>query len=131
MNFSQAFSWQNLLDTSSLPNNTSMIVMAVVFGLLILLGAAVALLVQGEMRKVTSPFVPALLTGGVLGLINLFAWYEGLPGLGTRFFLLLVALVTVVWLSILLALMIRRLPKIRQESETNKRFEKYLPKPKS
>ena len=83
-----------------------------------------------EIKKITNRFFYTFLLGGVLGLIYLFSRFEGLPWLGSRFFLMLVVTMIVTWLAVDLISILIYLKVHSSEEENEKKYRQYLPKPK-
>lgn len=121
----QADFWFNGTPT---PHTNMYIPLAVVFALLIIGGAALIIFAKGDFRKLAGKYIMPLLSGGILGFIALFARYEELPWLASRFFLGLVMMIFLIWILILLLWSASYVPRYLSEKERKERFEKYLPK---
>ena len=100
----------------------------IVFGLLVVAGLFISIFVKGDMRKILRGYITPLLSGGILGNIHLFARYEGLPWLASRFFLIIVSVAFLAWLVALAVRLPRYLPKLNEEKRTQARYDRYLPK---
>ncbi len=62
----------------------------------------------------------------VIGLFLLFFFYEAIPFLSARFWLLLWGLGMMVWLFFIGKILVK-IPKIRQKIKEEKEFRKYIP----
>lgn len=65
---------------------------------------------------------------GITGLLLIFFRWQAIPYLGSRFFMILLALVFVIWGLYILYFRLRVLPKEIANLETRKKFEMYLPR---
>jgi len=129
MDFTTIFS-KNFLFASSLDTKNQLTIpLLVIFGLMIIL-AVVITLQKAETKKIVGGFFIPLVSTGVLGLIYLFSRYESLPYFSSRFFLVLVVVMFLVWNIILLIRTIRFVPKHLSHKKIEDRYQKYLPKPK-
>jgi len=104
--------------------------LTIVFGVLVIAGLAIALLLQGELKKLWHRFFPALLIPGIIGFVYLFGRYEQLPYLASRFTLALILLSFFVWTFILLLWSAKNVPGYIKNKQTEENFNKYLPKKK-
>lgn len=93
---------------------------------------AVAILIRFSKQdnKIKARQFYGYITGGILGLIYLFARHEGLPYLSARIVLLVVVAGLLTWFIYLAIWMARYIPKKREEEEKEEKFKKYLPKSK-
>ncbi len=117
-----------LFGVQKMENVGGVIILLVVFSLFILLGTTISLFAPKKFKDVFTKYVPPFLTVGILGVIYVFARYEGLPGLGTNFFLLLLCVSFVIWVIIVSVWAFRFLPKHIKTQKTEERYKKYLPK---
>ena len=129
MTLATFFSKSYLFDPNPSVSSKLYIPLLAVFGLMIVL-AIVVVLQKSEVKKIVGGFFTPLLSTGVLGLIYLFARYEGLAYLSSRFFLVLIATMFIVWEVILLVKTIQFIPKHLDSKKTEDRYKKYLPKAK-
>ena len=127
--FLQIFTAKFLFENPT-PHTNFMIGLAIFFGILVVAGILVALLVRGESKKIWGRFVKPFLTVGILGLVHLFARYESLPWLNTRFFAELLFAIFFIWLLVIVIMLSKFMPKYMKEKEVAQRFERYLPKAK-
>lgn len=129
MTLSTIFSNNYLFDPNPTATSKLYIPLLLVFGLMIILSIVISLQ-KPEVKKIVGGFFTPFISTGVLGLIYLFARYESLPYLSSRFFLVLVVVMFVVWEIILLIKTIRFAPTYLNSRKTEDRYEKYLPKAK-
>lgn len=120
----------NFLLGSWASDKSLLIVLTVVFGIMIVIAAAIRFLWAGK-NPFVSKYAPLFLTVGILGLIHTFGWYEALPWLSSRFFLLFIILLGFVWLVWLAVVLIKNWPKYQQDYKKEIKYQKYLPKAKS
>lgn len=64
---------------------------------------------------------------GFLGLIYSFFAYEGAQFLSSRFWLLIIFLIGLIWLGFILDYWLRKMPRQKKERAEKKKLEKYLP----
>ena len=102
----------------------------IVFGLMIILAVVFKLFGKGETKKISQRYFYPFLTCGILGLVYLFARYEGLPWLSVRFFLVAVLAVFAIWLIYNFVWIIKYLLVHTAAQKKNERYEQYLPRAK-
>jgi hypothetical protein len=66
------------------------------------------------------------LTNFVIGLLFLFFYYEMIPFLSSRFWLILWTIGDLVWLFFIIKILVE-IPKIREAIAKEKEFKKYIP----
>lgn len=104
--------------------------LAIVFGLLLVL--ALILIIQLKKKekiykKLHTKIINLLLFTGFLGLVLIFFRWQQIPYLGSRFFMLVLAGVVIIWLGVIYWYRFLILPKEIEKYEKQKIFEKYLP----
>jgi len=109
----------------------ALIILAVIFGLLIVLGIFSRMKINktkdGLKIKAWRRMFHLFLTVGILGLVYLFFAWQGIALLAARFWLLILALVALVWGGFIAKYLILEVPKLRKEIEDKRKFEKYIP----
>lgn len=129
MTLKEFFSKGYLFDPVPTSQSKMYVVLLVVFSLMII--AAILISFQKEeIKKIAKKFSAAFYTIGILGLVYLFSRYEGLPGLASRFFLLLILTLFVLWMTALLIWLSRVLPQHFESKKRDEKYYKYLPKAK-
>jgi len=129
MTIAYIFSKNYLFDPNPTVTSKLYLPLLIIFGLMIVL-ATIIYLQKGEAKKIVGRFIVPFLSTGVLGLVYLFARYESLIYLSSRFFLLLIVTTFVVWDIILLVKTVRFVPQHLNSKKVEDRYKKYLPKPK-
>jgi len=129
MTLSQIFSQNYLFDINPTPQSNLYIPLLILFGLMIVLAAAISFQ-RKSIKKVVGKFFVPLLSAGVLGLIYLFARHESLPYLSSRFFLVLIICMFLAWVFILLVWSAKFIPKYMNSQKIEDRYNRYLPKAK-
>lgn len=129
MNLSTFFSQNYLFDISPTPKSKLYLPLLIIFGLMIVLSVAISFQ-RKSIKKVIGKFFVPLLSAGVLGLIYLFARHESLPYLSSRFFLMLILCLLIVWVIYLLIWSARYIPKHMSSQKIEDKYNKYLPKAK-
>jgi len=66
---------------------------------------------------------------GITGLLLIFFRWQAIPFLGSRFFMILLALVFIIWGLYIIYFRLRVLPSKIADFEREKNFKKYLPRP--
>jgi len=111
--------------------NSAVITLAVVFGLLIILSLAAWLYINktkdGLKLKGLRRLFHLFLSMGISGFIYLFFAWQGVAILASRFWLLIWAIVLVIWLLFIVKYLFKEVPKLRSEIEEKRKFAKYLP----
>ncbi|MEI7792807.1 MAG: hypothetical protein WCI57_04960, partial [Candidatus Berkelbacteria bacterium] len=96
-----------------------------------ILGAtAILTFVKGADRKIFIKYVYPFYTFGILGFLHLAARYEGLAWLSTRFTIVLIFALLIIWVAIIFIKMVRNMPKVSKQRRAEEKFNKYLPKKK-
>ena len=129
MTFTTFFSKSYLFDPTPTVTSKLYLPLLIVFGLMILLAITISFQ-KPAIKKIVGQFFTPFLSTGILGLIYLFARYESLVYLSSRFFLVLVMAIFIGWIVVLLVKIIRFVPKHINAKKIEDRYEKYLPKPK-
>lgn len=127
MDFSKIFTAKYLL--ASAPNESGLLLyFLIIFTAMVV----VAILVQfsKQDRKIKARQFYGYLTGGILGLIYVFARHEGLPYLSARIVLLVIIGGMLVWLLYLAIWMGKYVPSQNKKKSIEDRYNKYLPKSK-
>ncbi len=127
MNFTELFSTEYLFN--AVPDSSSgfTVYFLIFFVLLVVLAFVTKYLLKSEKKIRDRQFV-SFLTCGILGLFYVFARYESLPWLASRFFLLLILLTLVVWLGSITAFTVKHISKKKKQEIVDEKFTKYLPK---
>ena len=68
---------------------------------------------------------------GITGLLLIFFRWQEITYLGSRFFMLILLVVFIIWGSWVIYFSLKILPKARKEFEARQKFEKYLPRPRN
>jgi len=109
----------------------AIIILAAVFGLLIILGIISRIKVNktkdGLKIKAWRRLFHLFLTVGILGLVYLFFAWQGIALLAGRFWLLVLGLVALVWGGFITKYLLLEVPKLRKDIEEKRKFEKYIP----
>lgn len=109
----------------------AVIILAVTFGAMILAAILSTIMAKktkdGLRIKALRRLTTAGWTMGIIGLVYLFFAAEGVVLLSARFFLIIIAMVTVVWLGFILRYWVVALPRTRAEIDQKRQFNKYLP----
>jgi hypothetical protein len=113
-------------------SETTMYLPLIIVFSLTIFGSIIAKLPKdGFNKKVGARYFVPFLTIGILGFIYLFARYEGLPYLASRFFLALILLALITIIAWNFVWTIRFIPKMRAIKKNEERYKKYLPKAKA
>lgn len=99
------------------------------FGFLILVSVAIYFIKTWDLAIRMKQFY-CFLTIGILGFIYLFARYESLPWLASRFFLVLILVSLFGWIIGILIWMMKYNKKLESKKIMAERYDKYLPKAK-
>jgi hypothetical protein len=129
MDFTTIFSKNFLFGSNPSSTNKLTIPLLVIFGVVIVLSIVISLQ-KAETKKIIGSFFIPLMSTGVLGLIYLFSQYESLPYFSTRFFLMLIIAMFIIWDSVLIVKTAIFVPKHINHKKTEDRYQKYLPKAK-
>lgn len=129
MTLQYIFSQNYLFDPVPTAESRLYILLLALFALC-LIGALIVRIPGKLDRKVKNRFFYAMLIPGIAGMIYLFARYETLPWLGSRFILALILLALIVWNLILLVWVIKYIPQLKMKKIEEENFYKYLPKKK-
>jgi len=112
-------------------HNQAIIILAVAFGLLIILGIVSKVLVtktkDGLKVKGWRRLFHLSLTIGILGFVYLFFAWQGVSLLASRFWLIILGLTALVWLGFIAKYLLWDVPKLRKGIEEKRKFEKYIP----
>ncbi len=112
-------------------HNQAIIILAVAFGLLIILGIASRVLViktkDGLKVKGWRRLFHLFLTISILGFIYLFFAWQGVSLLASRFWLVILGLTALVWFGFIAKYLFWEAPKLRKNIEEKRKFEKYIP----
>lgn len=81
-------------------------------------------------RNVKSKLFSNFLTTGIIGLFLIFCRFEQLPYLGSRFLMLILFLVFIIWVLLILQYWILVAPKEIKKERKKENFTKYLPRKK-
>lgn len=127
MDFSKLFTSQYLLTSASAESRLSLYFL-ILFSVMIIV--AILLKFSRQDKRIKARQFYGYITGGILGLIYLFARHEGLPFLSARIVLLVIVGGLLIWFIYLAIWMSRYIPKTTREREREERFRKYLPKAK-
>ena len=109
----------------------ALIILAAVFGAMIVVAIISSLTVKktkdGLRIKALRRLATAGWTMGIIGFVYLFFAAEGIVLLSARFFLIIIALITIIWLAFILRYWVVALPRVRAEIDQQREFKKYLP----
>lgn len=98
--------------------------------LLIVSAIAAGLVKKGDKMKLYGRFWGALysfcLTNAVIGAVFQFFNYELVPFLSSRFWFLLWGVEMIIWAAFIVKIL-AVVPKIKEQSEKEKEFKKYIP----
>ena len=101
-----------------------------IFGLLIAASIVSRVLARGKDKlnaKGYQRLAQLFLTIGIVGYVYVFFAWQGAALLGSRFWLLILAAVTIAWLVFIIKYLIKEAPQRRQEIERKRQIEKYIP----
>lgn len=129
MNYSKVFSKAYIFNSTPSPESKLYPILLAVFGAMVLFGALILLISRKE-KTLLRRFVTPALTCGILGLIHVFGRYESLPFLATRYYLLSVIAIFIVWVAVIGIKVLRKLPTHKKMQKIELRYNKYLPKSK-
>ena len=129
MDLQYIFSQKYLFDPTPPPESKLYLRLLIFFSILIIAAITILLIKRLEKKARERQFY-CFLVCGVLGMFYLFGRYEGLPWLGSRFFLVLILLTLLAWTFYLAIWMARYLPEKKYIEQTEERYKKYLPKSK-
>lgn len=128
MSLKEFFSSEYLFKTPTY-HSKLYIPLIVIFALMIIFAILFKLLAKKSKASFAADILlKPFITGALLGYLYLFARYESLPWLSTRFFLLLILVVTLAWAFSLLIIAALAFPKVVKERTAEERYRKYLPK---
>ncbi len=130
MSFATIFSQHFLFTVPANGFSVLFIAYVVIFALLILGATAILTFVKGADRKIFIKYVYPFYTFGILGFLHLAARYEGLAWLSTRFTIVLIFALLIIWVAIIFIKMVRNMPKVSKQRRAEEKFNKYLPKKK-
>ena len=130
MTLAYIFSKNYLFDMTPPSYSRLTIYLLALFAIMILLVVYVKLMPR-NLSKIYGKLNPPLLTVGFVGLIYIFARYESLPYFSSRAFLILLALIFLVWGGIVALGISRFMKDYSQKTEIETRYNKYLPKSKT
>lgn len=129
MNYSKVFSKAYIFNSTPSPESKFYPILLAVFGAMVLFGA-LALIVSKKEKMLLTKFATPALTCGILGLIHVFGRYESLPFLATRYYLLSVIAIFIIWVVVIGVKLLRKLPSHKKMEKVELRYNKYLPKSK-
>jgi len=129
MNYSKVFSKAYIFNSTPSPESNLYPILLAVFGAMVLFGALALIVLKKEKMLLTKFATPAL-TCGILGLIHVFGRYESLPFLATRYYLLSVIAIFIIWVAVIGVKLLRGLPTHKKMEKIELRYNKYLPKSK-
>ena len=116
------------------PPNSGYLYLTVLFGAFILLALA-AWVVYGRRQKTVPVYLKMqgkvfnlFFYLGLVGLFLIFSRWQGIPYLGSRFFMLIELVIFIIWGISIIYFRFLILPKEIKEFEQRKQFEKYLPR---
>ncbi|KKW33970.1 MAG: hypothetical protein UY81_C0082G0003 [Candidatus Giovannonibacteria bacterium GW2011_GWA2_53_7] len=108
----------------------AVLMLAVIFGLALAVGL-VAMVLKKKQRGLTvagfNQLSSAGLTMGISGLLYLFFAWQGVALLGSRFWILVWVIITVIWSALIIRYFTVTIPKRIKENLKKQRFEKYIP----
>jgi len=107
---------------------------AIFFGILILAAVALQILAKRQSKtrqKVWGKIRSLLWFLGITGLVLMFFRWQSAPYLGSRFLMLILAGITLLWLAQIIWFKFVELPKEILLKKKKESFEKYLPRAKS
>lgn len=124
-----------LFDLRPAVSDLSLIVMAVIFGGMIVLAIALAVYIkfrkqEAVLRRTIELVIGWAMTMGIVGLILLLARYEQAHFMSGRFWLVVWLGLTLIWLGIIVRHYFRLVPKAHAQHLQYEAFHKYLPKRK-
>ena len=119
---------EKLLETvPGTPDQRTYIPLIIMFGILIIGSISMfffsrpAIAILGKTKTYS-------LSIGVLGLMHIFARYEFLPWLGSRWFLLVILLGLIIWVAYSLTIILLSWPKQKKYINIEEKYRQYLPK---
>lgn len=130
MTLSEIFSKDYLFNPNPPYQSNLYLPLSIFFGFLLIL-AILTRFMKPEYKRLVNRYYYCFITAGILGYVYLFARYEGLSWLGSRFTLLFVISTLIIWLLYNTISIILYVPKYKKAKDTLKIFEQYLPKPAS
>ena len=109
----------------------AIIILAVVFGLFIVLGIISKIIAtktkDGLKLKAWQRLFHLFLTIGIIGFVYLFFAWQGVALLAGRFWLIIMLLAMMVWLGFIAKYLFLTVPKLRKNIDQKRNFEKYIP----
>jgi len=109
----------------------AIIILAVIFGLTIIAGIVAKIMSSkikdGLKLKAYRRMYHLGLSMGIIGLVYLFFAWQGVTLLSARFLILIWFIVLVVWIGFIVKYLIKDVPKLRNNIEKQRNFEKYIP----
>ena len=131
MTIEKIFSKDYLFNANTPVQSKLYIPLIILFGLMLIFSVLVKLIERKQKNlKLANIFFGPFFWGSLVGFLNLFARYETLGILGSRFVLAFVLFGSFIWLMIGLILAIRALPGQVKKQKTEEKYQKYLPKKK-
>lgn len=112
------------------PVHSRLTLFLLVFFSVLVLVAIYLMIMPKDLKKIYGRFKLPALVCGVLGLLYLFARYESLAWLASRFFLCLIAITLIIWVGVGLYWLLFHAPKHITEEKIEQIYKKYLPKKK-
>lgn len=129
MTLKEFFSKEYLLNPVP-PQTSKLYVFLLIFFSLLIILAIVSRFGGKENKKLYGRYFYEFLTCGSVGLVYLFARYEGLPWLGSRIFLVIIFSSLFIWTMINVIWVIRFIPTYVKNKASEERYLEYLPKAK-
>jgi len=126
MNFTEIFSKEYLFDPVPESSSGFTVYFLLFFAILVVLAFVVKYLLKSEKKIREKQFV-SFLTCGILGLVYVFARYESLPWLASRFFLFLILLTLIIWLGLITVWIMKYISKKKDREIVKEKYIKYLP----
>ncbi|MFA7244038.1 MAG: DMT family transporter [Patescibacteria group bacterium] len=127
MDFSKIFNSDYLFKSAPAESRLNLYYLIIFVALIVF---AILIKFSKQDRKIKNRQFYIYLTGGILGLIYVFARHEGLPYLSARIVLLVIIAGLLASLTYLTIWMARYIPKMNNKKFAEEKYQKYLPKSK-
>lgn len=104
--------------------------LSIVFALFVIIAFILIIRAKNKekiFKNLDAKFINLLLFTGLIGIVLVFFRWQGIPYLGSRVMLLVLAFISLLWIGIIGWYKFRVLPKKIEENIKRKNFEKYLP----
>lgn len=112
-------------------NLRAVAILGIIFGAAIIAGVIIMVMApkikDGLKIKALRRLVHLFETTGISGLVYLFFAWQGVALLAARLWLLIIALMFVIWLGFILKYLYLVVPKRRAEIDSKRKFQKYIP----